>query len=295
MSYFKRFLQPFLSEDDGVNLGGNDGEVADPQPSPDNLDNPDLDNPDDGVKDPEPAKPVQDNEENARYAAARRESERIAREAQEKAARLERDNMIARKYSKDYEVYSEEDIKARFGANGINTLEDFEREIQSQALREAGLDPDIINQAVKNHPAIKQAEQYNQYLEQQQKAEFIKSSIEELHKEVPGTEHIKTVQDLDADPKANEIVSWIQRGYTFADAYYKAYKNDIQNRSTKTAVQSTIANLQDKAKRGVVNGNDGGGEDATLDDLSPEGKRMSSVFGTNPSNIAKYVKSQLKK
>lgn len=239
-------------------------------------------------------KAKQDVEENAKYAAARREAERLATEAQHKAAKLERDNMVARKYSKDYEVYSEEDIKAKFGANGINTLEDLEREIQSQALREAGLDPNIINEAVSNHPAVKQAEQYAQYLKQQQQEKFINDSLEELRREIPGTEHIKTIQDLDADPKAGEIASWIQRGYTFADAYYKAYKNDILNRSTKTAVQSTIANLQDKAKRGIVNGNDGGGEDTTIE-LSDEGKRMASVFGTNPGNIAKYVKSQLKK
>lgn len=239
-------------------------------------------------------KPVQSPDENAKYAAARRESERIAAEAQARAAKLERDNQISRKYGTAYEVHSEEDIKAKFGDRGINTLDDLEKAIQEEELRNAGIDPNIINNAINNHPAVKQAEQYNQFLKQQQQQEFIKQAIDELHKEVPGTDHIKTVQDLDNDPKCGEIASWIQRGYTIADAYYKAYKNDILSKSTKTAVQSTIANIQDKAKRGLVGSGDGG-DNTTIEDLSDEGKKLASVFGVNPANVAKHVKQHLKK
>jgi hypothetical protein len=239
-------------------------------------------------------KPIQSPDENAKYAAARRESERIAAEAQQRVAKLERDNTISRKYGTAYEVHSEDDIKAKFGDRGINTLEQFEQELQAEELRSAGLDPNLINNAVKNHPLFMQAEQWAEEMRQQKQEKFIKDSLDELHKEVPGTEHIKTVQDLDADPKSGEIASWIQRGYTIADAYYKVYKNDILSKSTKTAVQSTIANIQDKAKRGLVGAGDGG-DNTTIEDLSDEGKKLANIFGIDPTSVAKHVKSHLKK
>lgn len=240
-------------------------------------------------------KAKQDVEENAKYAAARKDAERKMLESEQRAAKLERDNSIARKYGAEYGVYSDEDIKRQYGERGINNLEELEAAIQTEKYKEAGIDPNIINEIVSNHPAIKEATTYTENIKQQQQQENIKKSFDDLHKEFPGVfDHIKAVEDVVKDSKFAEIQQYINKGYELSDAYYKAYKNDVISKTKQSAQQSTIANIQDKAKRGIVSTNDGG-EDNTPIDLSEEGKRMASVFGTNPGNIAKYVKSQLKK
>lgn len=166
MSYFKRFMQPFFNDDDGVNLGGNDGAVADPQPSPDNLDNPGI-----GAKDPEPAKPAQDSNENARYAAARREAEAAKAAAEAKAAALERENTIAKKYGKDYGVFSDADISREYGHMGINTLEDLDNYFEAQ---QKNVDPEVYSR-LKQAESI--AQQANEKLSKYERKEKIDGEI----------------------------------------------------------------------------------------------------------------------
>lgn len=167
MSYFKRFLQPFMSEDDGVNLGGNDGGVAEPQPESDNLDNPDNI----GANEPEPAKPAQDKEENARYAAARREAEAAKAAAEERAAALERENSIAKKYGKDYGVFSDADISREYGHLGINSLEDMDNYFEAQ---EKNVNPEVYSR-LKQAETI--AQQANEKLSKYERREKIDSEI----------------------------------------------------------------------------------------------------------------------
>lgn len=173
MSYFKRFIQPFLNDDDGVNLGGNDGAVADPQPASTNLDNPDT-----GEKEPELAKPAQDSNENAKYAAARREAEAARREAEAakaeaeaRAAALERENIIAKKYGKDYGVFSDADISREYGHMGINTLEDLDNYFEAQ---QKNVDPEVYSR-LKQAESI--AQQANEKLREYERKEKIDGEI----------------------------------------------------------------------------------------------------------------------
>lgn len=237
------FKQPFYNEDDGLEISGNNAEVADPEPS----DNVDIDN-DEGEKETEPADPVKQNDdENSKYAAARREAERKAREAAQEASQLKRDNMIAKKYSKDYDVYSEADIKEKFGDRGINTLEELEAAIQEQQYREAGIDPELINQSINNHPIVKKASEYVQTLEQQRQEQQIKEDFERLHKEIPGTENIKTVEDLHTDPKWNDMWKYLEKGVSMPDAYYLTHKNEIVEQRIKASTQKQLNNINGKS------------------------------------------------
>jgi hypothetical protein len=61
-------IEPLLEEDDGLNIGGSNQEFTEPEESEDYNGEKELDS-------PEPVKPVQSAEENAKYAAARREAE----------------------------------------------------------------------------------------------------------------------------------------------------------------------------------------------------------------------------
>jgi len=103
---------------------------------------------------PQGDKTEQSPEENSAFAAQRR-----AREAAEaKAAKLEADYQIAREFGSEYGVYSNEDIKEKFGAMGIETAEQLKAAIERERMAKEGLDPDLIEKKVKEHPLVKKAE-----------------------------------------------------------------------------------------------------------------------------------------
>jgi hypothetical protein len=297
MSYFKRFMQPFFDDaDDYSGSTSNNPDVADLDTADSNDDNDSQGNDnDDDLKDTDTGtgpeikkeKPVQSKEENAKYAAARREAERKAAEAQARAAKLERDNAISREYS-EYGVHSEEDIRTKFNMS----VEEFEQAVIKRKMEDSGMDPNLIEKAMEKHPLFKKFAETNQFLEEQRKQEAVKVAFQRLHEEVPGTEHIKTVDDLATDPKIDEINFWLKKGYELSDAYYKVHKNDISTNKSKSLVQSTIANIQDRAKRGVTQTGDA--DDDSIPNLSEFGMGLASAMGLNPKNVAKRIKEKMK-
>jgi hypothetical protein len=110
-------------------------------------------------------KPAQTPAENAAFADMRRRLEAT----ETRANKIEKDHTVARKYGKEYEVYSEEDISAKFGeSHGIKTLEQFEaaieQEKQRQQYEKSGIDPKAIEKLLEdklsNNPVIKQTQDY---------------------------------------------------------------------------------------------------------------------------------------
>lgn len=80
----------------------------------------------------------QSREENAFVKQLRLEKE----QAEARAAKLERDNIIAQKYGREYGVYSEADIANNYGHQGITTLEELENAIEAQ---KSNIDPELYN------------------------------------------------------------------------------------------------------------------------------------------------------
>jgi hypothetical protein len=276
MSFLKMFRHPYLEEDNGTNIAGaNVGEPAEPQ-------EPDEPNETDKGVNPEPAEPEPEHktDENAKYAAARREAEKRLKEVESKA---QKDKDIAKKYSKEYDVFSEEDIKEKFDMS----LDEFENALLQQEYKNAGIDPELINKAITNHPVVKQAETYVNRLQETQRQQWIKEDIENLHKEFPETANVKTEHDLYNLPEWNEINAYIKRGYDMTDAYYKVNKNKLLEKSKKDVEKRTVADIQDRAKRGVVKP-DSGDDDTNDVNIDTD---MARAFGTDPKKIAKYVKN----
>jgi len=235
----------------------------------------------------ESAEPVkaQEKDENAKYAAARREAETKAKQIEEKA---KKDNTIARQYGKDYEIFSEEDIKTKYNMN----LEEFENALLQESYKQAGIDPELINKAISNHPLIKQAEQLLTKTQEEQRQQWVKDDISNLHKEFPETVEIKTEQDLYSLPEWKEIYAYTQKGYELSDAYYKVNKSKVLEKTQKDAEKRTIANVQDRLKRGITGASDNiNGDDADASDVDVE---MARAFGNDPKEIAKYVKKTIK-
>lgn len=67
---------------------------------------------------------------------------------------------------------------------------------------------------------------------------------------------------------------------------------DLVEQAKKSAKKSTIADLHDKAKRGITSSSEGVGEDIDIADVDVN---MARAFGNDPKDIAKYKKQALKR
>lgn len=68
--------------------------------------------------------------------------------------------------------------------------------------------------------------------------------------------------------------------------------DELLEKAKKTTQKSTIADLHDKARRGITSGSEGQGDDVDTSDVDVN---MARAFGNDPKEIAKYKKQALKR
>jgi len=219
-------------------------------------------------------------EQNAAFAQMRREAEQA-----------KRDVAIAKKYGKDYEVYSEADIVAKFGStHGIKTVADFEAALQKQeqdaAYKAQGLDPDAVSKLLDNHPVIQAAKA-------QQGQALINSEIKELSEEYPDLK-IKTLADMQALPNFEAIKEKAYKGMTLLEAYEAVNRAEIRQRAKEEGAQGAIRNIGSKAHLGTEkSGNTQHGKEV---EISPEKMRAWKGMGYTEAQArqkeAKYLKKK---
>jgi|GEM_PF-1754860 len=190
---------------------------------------------------PQTEKPVQSPEENAHFAEQRR-----AREAAEtKAANLERDYSIAKKYGAEYGVYSDTDIAEKYGHLSINNSEQLQAAIEKEAkdaeLTEKGMDPDIytkeVSKAVEEHPDVLEARRTKKNAEN-----F--GEFQQWHLENVGT--APDVKDL-----PQQVIDAFNKGESMKNAFMEYdYKN---LKSKQKAAETNQANAG--TSPGSVTGN----------------------------------------
>ena len=89
-------------------------------------------------------KPAQTPEENAKYAAIRREYQAKMQTETQKAAQKAKDDFIA---SQRYE----------WNGKPITTEAEYQQALQEKELQDKGIDPSLINDVINNNPMVKQA------------------------------------------------------------------------------------------------------------------------------------------
>jgi len=174
-------------------------------------------------------KPVQSAEDNAKYASIRRESETNAQK------RI--DDHYNSLYGESNNVHTE----AEYNQAIAKQEADEQAEAQAQQYKEAGVDPDIINQLINDNPLVKQA---NEVISQQKESARINSEVEELFAEFPESKDSKIPDSVFMDSINNGI------SLKYAYAMY-ANKN-----SATIAEQKTLRSLQQNAAAspGALNG-----------------------------------------
>lgn len=156
----------------------------------------------------------------------------------------------------------------------------------------AGLDPELVDQYIENHPALQQA---REVLEKEKQAGELRKQEEEQQRQLQGWEALfrkypqladQTNEDGSAEWMTPELESRIRRGYDPIDAYELVYRDSIIADERRRAEQSTLKQ-QRLNKRVQVETT----TSATLDDEVPEElKAAFKLFDLNPSEARKFMK-----
>jgi hypothetical protein len=148
-------------------------------------------------------------------------------------------------------------------------------EAERKAYTDAGIDPDMLNQAINNHPAIRQAQDITNKARIDSEIASLqgKSFFKELEPEIRRT--------LEVNPSLNAVDVY---------SYIKGVKADELLVNAKTmAEKRTTANIAERKSRGLTDTADGNLD--TDVELTAEGMEMAQAFGNDPKKIATHVKN----
>ena len=205
---------------------------------------------------------VQSAEENAKYAAARRKAEA---EFAEKQRRY--DAEFERRF-KDYtNPITGEPIKNQ--KDYFAALDAQEKLTREKELRDAGLNPQIIedyvNRQVENNPIVQQAQVVMQQAAESQMKSRLADDIKAINKLNP---NLKTLDDVFALPNAEQMVALVQSSgdaISLADAYKILNFDDLMAGKTASAKQATLNNLNGTSHLNQTDGvTDGGNNEVEI-------------------------------
>lgn len=243
-------------------------------------------------------KPKQSPEQDRAYADLRRKAEAAERRAVELETQRQSDREIAKKFGQ-YGVYSDADVAEKYGkSHGLSTVAEFEKALQleehqdrQEALKASGVDPELLNKFVDEHPAMQKAkEQEARALAQEQAAakvqldHFLVESFSELSKEFS-----EIAKPEDVPPEVWKVWRNGESGISLKQAYAAVNYESIASRKAEAAKQATLNNIQSK---GHIRGNGSGVEGETVripDDVMDMYKRF------NPGKSMEEYRAHYKK
>lgn len=234
----------------------------------------DSEDTDESEEEPEVVEPEQkqSKEQDRAFADLRRRAEQAERELQAR----------------------EQWIKQTFAQYGVQNWQDYQSKMEQQVkaqrenqLREAGVDPKMIEQIIKNDPELVQLKQQNQALQyQMQKTQEDARLVEDyngLIKEFG--EQFPELQDPSNIPK--EVWEKHNAGYSLVDAFYVTQRGKIMEKQTAKAKQSTLNNIN--SKQHLKTEKAGSGESNDLN-ISAEVMDMYKEMGFDKKQAQAYHK-----
>ncbi|MBQ4092458.1 MAG: hypothetical protein IJC82_04025 [Firmicutes bacterium] len=274
------FSDVFGPIDEGVNSDEGVQEPTEPA-NDDGMTEGSVEDNTEGEKEQEAAEPVknqQSAEENAKYAAARREAERerdaaIAKMKAEHDAEL--DKAISALGLENPYTGKPVTNRAELEAYKKQHSDETRKQMQERA-EEAGLSEEEIQNLVKSHPDYQQAMQIvneakaaKEAAEQEKAKNTLEAAIKEVHELDPS---ISSFEDLRQHESWSEVENRVRRGYTFADAFYFANRNAIEQRKMAAFEQQIRNSMNGKGH---------------LDSSSPKGDGGITV----PSDVIRDLKA----
>ena len=151
-----------------------------------------------------------------------------------------------------------------------------EIEAQRERQREAGIDPDALDQAINNHPAVKKAAEVANMARLD--SEFAQVKDKPFYKELEPD--IKRTLAANPSLRVADVYNYI-RGVK-ADELFKSAKSIAEKRA--------VANISDRKGRGLTDTTDNNLDDSY--EMSNEGLEMARAFGNDPKKVAKRIKKR---
>ena len=197
----------------------------------------------------QPSEPVRDRGRDSQFAAARRNAEK---EYNERIAR--RDAEFERRFG--HIVNPDTGLPIRSEADYFAALDAQQRVQQEEDLRQKGIDPALLTQAIENNPIVKQA---RQLLEENQRAETeraLDSQIREIGKLDPS---IKSFEDLAKMPNFAQFDKLARSGYDLVNAYKIANYETASASAANAARQAALNNAKGQSHLGTTQSLSGDG------------------------------------
>lgn len=173
-----------------------------------------------------------------------------------------------------------------------NQFDQLKQHLRNEA-ENAGIDPDVLDNYIDNHPLLQQAKAV---LEQNKQSQEIRKQQETEQQQVQGWEDLfhKYPQLSEQIDQANGSAPWltqemrnrIERGYDPVDAYELSHKDTIMADQKKKAEQAVIKN-QRLNKRATV---EKSGSSADLEEEVPNDvSEAFRLFGLDPGKAKKHI------
>ena len=181
----------------------------------------------------EPAPAEQTPEQNAAFAAARRRAEAQA------AARsqAEKDALVERIYRGQNNPYTGRPIRS------VRDLNEYEQQYQQDQMRQAGIDPGVLNQMIENNPAVQQAKVMTARMRQEAGQRALEEQISEIGKIDPS---VTDFQTLVQHPNFQQFDARVRQGYSLVDAFKLANYDQITGKKAAAAKQQALNSVNGK-------------------------------------------------
>ncbi|MBQ2897983.1 MAG: hypothetical protein IJE46_06680 [Clostridia bacterium] len=220
---------------------------------------------------------VQSKEDNARFAAARRESEARTRQMENRM------NALAK-------------------SQGFNSFDEFEKHLKEEKLNEMGkklydtygVDADevkpFINDMVNAHPDVIKAREALELSRQQEAERYVKAEIEKIQEFNPD---IKSFEDILALDNFSEIEDLLNKNYSISDAYKLANLSSIVEQGSKKGAQMARNDIESKNHLTTTKGAGAGDTVIVPEDIKEQYRAF--IPGITDEEIAKDFKKSMER
>lgn len=224
----------------------------------------------------EPAPAEQTPEQNAAFAAARRRAEAQAAVR----SQAEQDALVERIYRGQTNPYTGKPIRS------VRDLNEYEQQYQQDQMRQAGIDPSVLNQMIENNPAVQQARQMTAKMQQEEGQRYIEGQVAEIGKVDPA---IKSFSDLTKAETFPQFDAMVRRGYSLVDAYKIANFDRLTGQRAAAAKQQALNSVNGKNHLNPTKGA-GNGEDVVVPEETMAMYRSAFPSWTKQQIIEDYKK-----
>lgn len=243
-----------------ADVGANEQEVADPAAAV--ATEPDTDSGAEAptvteTQDTDPVAQVEQTPQQRRENAARRRQQEM-QEAIDQAVQKATAEAEAKHNAELEKIFAAAGLTDAATGQPITTAEQFNAWQQNFAkqqlereLKAGKLTPDVLNQAISQHPAVQAAQQLvrqNQQQMQQVKEEKARQAIEaEIAIIAKSDPTIKSAQDVFNSPNGAAIYEKVmKKGYSLSDAWHSENRERIQQHNQETARMQAQASMRSK-------------------------------------------------